>query len=620
MNPGDSASVKRTTSPAAQLRGIVRRTFADLWRVLPDLLWYSLVFAALSFAVLSPLVAWLVNRFAATSGKAAVGNFDIITFLATPQGLTIGMAILTLSLALLFADVAGLIAISFGAAQQRRVSYSEALRFVAVRLGRLLRASFATLLILILAALPFVLAIAGVAWWKLSEHDINFYLDVQPPEFWSAVRWGAVLATLGAATAIFVSVPLMFVLPVALLEGLPLRRAITRSFQLATGNRQRILLLLVAWLGLWQLVSLLVNGAVYALGHWLVYEAGDRLTLLVPALGGVTALSVLGNVAVATAATLVGSGLLAHLYLDACQRRGLATEPFAHLPSLADRPQWKLSRRTPFVLSLVAIGIAAFAIWQVLENVEWEDHVGNSAHRGASLAKPENTLGAVRRAIEDGATHIEIDVQRTSDGQIVLAHDADMMRLAGSPLVIHEATWDELRKLEFRGERVCTLDEVIDLTKGKAKLLVETKSYRDDPDRLVTDVVEVLRRREILDDTLAMSLSYREARKFKELEPRLKVGLTTTVRLGDLARLELDFFAIQHTKATNALIAATHAQGREVFVWTVNDRGRMATMIDRGVDNIITDDPALLTQLLEERNNLEPAERLLLRFKGLYGR
>jgi glycerophosphoryl diester phosphodiesterase len=117
-----------------------------------------------------------------------------------------------------------------------------------------------------------------------------------------------------------------------------------------------------------------------------------------------------------------------------------------------------------------------------------------------------------------------------------------------------------------------------------------------------------------------MSLSYREARKFKELEPGLKVGLTTTVRLGDLARLDLDFFAIQHTKVTNALIAATHAQGREVFVWTVNDRGRMATMIDRGVDNIITDDPALLTQLLEQRNKLEPAERLLLRFKGLYGR
>jgi glycerophosphoryl diester phosphodiesterase len=617
MNHADAVAETAASSPLSRL---VRRTFGDLWRVLPDLLWYSLVMAALSFAVLSPLAAWLVNRFAATSGKAAVGNFDIITFLATPQGLVIGLAILTLSLALLFADVAGLVYIGYGAAQQRRVSYFEALRFVAARLGRLLAASFATLIILLLAALPFLLAIAGVAWWKLSEHDINFYLEVQPPEFWSAVCWGVVLAALGGAAAIFISVPLMFVLPVALLEGVPVRRAIARSFQLATGNRPRILLLLIAWLGLWQLTSLLVNGAVYLLGYWLVHAAGDRLTLLIPALGGVTALSVLGNVALATAATLVGCGLLAHLYLDACQRSGVSAEPLTHLPSLAERPLWKLSRRAPFVLSLVAVGIAAFAVWQVLRAVEWEDHVGNSAHRGASLAKPENTLGAVRRAIEDGATHIEIDVQRTSDGQIVLAHDADMMRLAGSPLVIHEATWDELRKLEFDGERVCTLDEVIDLTKGKAKLLVETKSYRDDPDRLVTDVVEVLRRREILADTLAMSLSYREARKFKELEPRLKVGLTTTVRLGDLARLDLDFFAIQHTKATNALIAAVHGQGREVFVWTVNERGRMATMIDRGVDNIITDDPALLTHLLRERNHLEPAERLLLRFKGLYGR
>jgi glycerophosphoryl diester phosphodiesterase len=606
--------------PATPLVGLLRKTLSNLWRVFPDLLWYSLVFAALSFAVLTPLVAWLVNRFAATSGKAAVGNFDIITFLATPQGLSIGLAILTLALGLLFADVAGLVYIAYGAAQNRRVTYFEALRFVAARLARLLAASFATLLVLLLAALPFVLGIAAVAWWKLTEHDINFYLDVQPPEFWSAVRWGGVLVALGVAAAILVAVPLVFVLPVALLEGTSVRAAIGRSFQLAAGNRRRILVVLVVWLGLWQLTSLVVNGAIYALGYLLVDATGERLTLLVAALGGVTALSVLGNFAIALAATSIGCGLLAHLYLDACRRRAIAAEPLAHLPALDRRPQWTISRRTPLVVSLVAIGIAAFAVWQVLQAVEWQDQVGNSAHRGASLVKPENTLGAVRRAIEDGATHIEIDVQRTSDGQIVLVHDADMMRLAGSPLVIHQSTFDELRKLEFSGEHLPTLDEVIDAAKGKVKLLVETKSYRDDPDRLVAEVVEVLRRREMLDDALTMSLSYREAREFKRLEPRLQVGLTTTARLGDLVRLDLDFFAIQHTKATSALIAAAHAQGRKVFVWTVNDRARMSTMIDRGVDNIITDDPAMLANLLRERRDLEPSERLLLRFKGIYAR
>ena len=99
--------------PVAPLVGFVRKTLADLWRVFPDMLWYSLVFAGLSFAILTPLVAWLVNRFAATSGKAAVGNFDIITFLATPQGLSIGLAILTLALGLIFADVAGLVYIAY---------------------------------------------------------------------------------------------------------------------------------------------------------------------------------------------------------------------------------------------------------------------------------------------------------------------------------------------------------------------------------------------------------------------------------------------------------------------------------------------------------------------------
>ena len=65
-------------------------------------------------------------------------------------------------------------------------------------------------------------------------------------------------------------------------------------------------------------------------------------------------------------------------------------------------------------------------------------------------------------------------------------------------------------------------------------------------------------------------------------------------------------------------ILKAHAQGKQVYVWTVNEPAQMSTMIDRGVDNIITDDPAALVEVLKKREELSNTERILLRFKSLY--
>ena len=76
--------------------------------------------------------------------------------------------------------------------------------------------------------------------------------------------------------------------------------------------------------------------------------------------------------------------------------------------------------------------------------------------------------------------------------------------------------------------------------------------------------------------------------------------------------------AVSKGKATSTLIASVHAVDKEVFVWTVDKRKTMSLMIDRGVDNIITNRPARLVELLHERAELGNVERILLRFRGLY--
>jgi glycerophosphoryl diester phosphodiesterase len=84
------------------------------------------------------------------------------------------------------------------------------------------------------------------------------------------------------------------------------------------------------------------------------------------------------------------------------------------------------------------------------------------------------------------------------------------------------------------------------------------------------------------------------------------------VALGNLARLDADFLAVNASLATRSFIRSVHRRGRAVHVWTVNDPLQMSVLASRGVDNIITDVPAVGRTVLEERAEMTAVERLLV--------
>jgi glycerophosphoryl diester phosphodiesterase len=108
-----------------------------------------------------------------------------------------------------------------------------------------------------------------------------------------------------------------------------------------------------------------------------------------------------------------------------------------------------------------------------------------SAHRGASSLAPENTLAALDAAWRAGADLAEIDVQLTLDGQVVLMHDRRVDRTTNGSGLLKDHTLADLRRLDagswfdprFAGERVPTLAEVLEWSRGRLGLLVEIKNY-----------------------------------------------------------------------------------------------------------------------------------------------
>src|SRR4029453_9073215 len=136
-----------------------------------------------------------------------------------------------------------------------------------------------------------------------------------------------------------------------------------------------------------------------------------------------------------------------------------------------------------------------------------------TAHRGSSARAPENTPSAGRQAITDGADFVEMDVETTAGGGVVVLHDGDLMRMAGDSRRLRDLTLSQAKELdvgkkfkaEFVGERIPTLAEVIGLSRGRIQLNIELKYNRPDP-ALAGNVVELLRREAFLTNCVITSL------------------------------------------------------------------------------------------------------------------
>jgi glycerophosphoryl diester phosphodiesterase len=297
----------------------------------------------------------------------------------------------------------------------------------------------------------------------------------------------------------------------------------------------------------------------------------------------------------------------------------------AALPALGAtaRRRWRRANRALWLAVVVMVGGSAVSALIVVRERQLAPPVYVTAHRGSSLRAPENSLSAIEAAIEDGADYAEIDVQETANGVIVVMHDSDLLRVAGRNWKIWETDYEQLRDLdagswfapEFAGERIPTLEEVIERARGRIRLNIELK-YNGHDQRLAERVVEILEASAFVDHVVISSLELRGIREIRELDPDLRVGFIVASSIGNLTRIDADFFSMNSRSVSQDMVRRLRRNGKGVHVWTVNGRRNMSTFIDLGVENIITDEPAVLREMLREREELDEAEKVLLAFRN----
>lgn len=237
-----------------------------------------------------------------------------------------------------------------------------------------------------------------------------------------------------------------------------------------------------------------------------------------------------------------------------------------------------------------------------------------TAHRGYSSIAPENTLSAVARAIEAGADWAEIDAQETKDGVVVLLHDASLARTGLDPRRLADLTFEELRGLDvgrafapaFAGERVPTLEEVLNLAHGRLKLNVELKYHGEDP-RLARDVAHIIGGAHVEGRCIVTSMDLGALSVVRRESPSLKTGAILTSLGDDVGTLAVDVLSVVPDLVTVPLILRARQCGMSVHVWTVDDEREAERLMALGVDNLITNDPAKMIRLRESLESNPPA-------------
>ncbi len=235
------------------------------------------------------------------------------------------------------------------------------------------------------------------------------------------------------------------------------------------------------------------------------------------------------------------------------------------------------------------------------------------AHRGASGHAPENTLAAFERAVALGVGFIETDLHLTRDARFVAIHDGTLERTTNGRGAVHDFTLAELRELDaglwfdrqFSGQRIPTLEEALDFARKHDVIFYFEIKY-DAAWGMHHALMAALQSAENAARSIVISFDPATLVSLRKLDASVMTGLLVEQLKPDLVSTALEVGARQicprSDQITRGLIERAHEADLHVVTWTVNDAEKMRSIMDKGVDGIMTDVPDRLRAVIEDRS------------------
>lgn len=572
-----------------------------------SLLLFELGYRIGGFVLFYPLASYALNWSLHRMGYSNITNRNILNYLGDPWTLLILLFCLLFFLLIFIVEICSLLTCFEYSRHSMKIRASEMLLCGLKKAGRLLRGQhiksfFWAFWLLPLLYLPFFLLL-------VSHHQLLLYLF----EMLFAEKVRIVLFAVFAILLFAVSALLIFLLPHYLLEQKPDSKT---ALSLSIRHYPRILCYLLVWNLLLVLLTtiifffLIMGGILYS---QLFVRADIKLAFL---LGWkdrcITAILVFTFLAGA----LNNLGLFYVLYVHYREREAGRGYLYEQFQNEKERLRKRSVRLTGILMVSVLVieAILLLIVFQFrfvsIPNSFVETTV--TAHRGGLQTYPENTLAALQESIDSMTEYAEIDVQETADGVVILMHDLSLKRTTGISNYVYNLTYSDIIQQaselytgdNYNMEYVPTLASVLELCDGKIKLNIDVKSNKYYDDTIIAKVVSLIETYSSPGQCIISSTNYHYLEEVKELNPDIRTGYIMKVAYGDLRDFDaIDFVSVKYSCVTEQLVESAHENGKEIHVWTVNSRNAINRMKGLGVDNIITDNPALAREILARQDN-----------------
>jgi glycerophosphoryl diester phosphodiesterase len=232
------------------------------------------------------------------------------------------------------------------------------------------------------------------------------------------------------------------------------------------------------------------------------------------------------------------------------------------------------------------------------------------AHRGYRAKYPENTLVAFEAAIDAGADMIELDVLLTKDRKMVVIHDESVDRTTNGQGMVSDCTLSEIKALDagnwfdarFKGERLPTLEEVLEIVDKRIPINIEIKSSAYEPhhppDAIEQQIVELVARKNAVENVLISSFEWRVLENLASLKKAPAIALLSRYPeegnpLESCKRLGAFSWNPRSLLLKKEHVGTMHKAGILVFPWSVDTLEDIGRMLEMDVDGLIVDDPLL---------------------------
>lgn len=565
---------------------------------------FEFIFMLFTSFIFVPIIAVIFNRILKMMGTNSLLNAEVYKIGLSYTGL-FGMTVISLLMVIvLFIEFGVLTIIAQKRYFDKRILISDALITVVKNLPKLLGFGILHFMLILLLIMPFINL-------PISPALLDFNLPIFLTSMLYESQFSMTLYIVAFLLVVYFILRSIFTLHFILIEDSSIWQAMKCSFRMTKYNKSKLLFSLF-----------LLNIMIFSIGFLFM-----SLISFIPSMFDT---KMIGNIienyliTFASYMTIIFSLLLLPMNIiiltrlfyqfDSNQKDRLTLHSHKILNELEKKVNRFFTARKAVLVSLLMVYLTGMFLvnYTVNDNVVYLDwNVSVAGHRGDIHSAPENSISSIKSAIEKGVDAVEIDVMITKDGVIVLNHDIDLRRMAGVPTNISDMTYEEVSQIdighlfseEFIGERIPTLDQVLEIVKDEdVKLIIDIKPYGS-REQLAENVVKIIEKHEMEDVCYIQSFDYTFLQEVRNRNSHIKIGQIMYIAAGNLAELDVDFYTVNQSMLSERFIKNARKQNRDVWVWTVNIERNMQEVLKYDIDGIITDYPEKVQSVLALKFN-----------------